>query len=612
MPAWQERFNEAIKRINAADSIEELLKAISDTVTGRMGEITSIGLYDQEIKDKYGQPLVQTILTLTENGILSLRPMADSDLIAKATGLDVTQRNRLMIIRDLASYRKADPEAVRRLGLQDTRSLAVLPLTVNGQQVGVLGVASGKPGGFARDDVKLLEAVSEQLAIRLRNLMILKEAEEAGKLFEALYEAAFRLEEGETRGEVLRRAVVELGGILGPGFAIAGYIAGPEPTWPPEWLESAAHHTTGNVEGYTRLLDVGQRIPASPESFPVLNLLKDAHTPFYSPNAPQDERVDDNARSIMEAAGLVSLIMFPLVTRERWLGILTVSSPREHLFSRRYLRQLNGFALRTAAIMESRWLLHRQIEANRLMENLIRLSRSIVFSPDMDKAVHNIANALVSSLDATLVRIWVLDEEPSCTDCQWDTHCADEDRRCLALRASAGLSSSLSGPFARVPIGITTIGKLALSDSPHIEDDFSPDEQVLEQVLAKRGEFGTFMGYPLLVEDKAVGVMAIFAKEKPAKMTLDFLEPFSRQVAGVIANAKMIQNTQERALGEEVLSRASIRWQQSLSLEPLLSTALSELGDFLGARKARIRLITGSGDPEEGDDHPEVGDEQDS
>ncbi len=81
----------------------------------------------------------------------------------------------------------------------------------------------------------------------------------------------------------------------------------------------------------------------------------------------------------------------------------------------------------------------------------------------------------------------------------------------LELQASAGQYTHLDGPHSRVPVGKYKIGLIAQERQPHLTNTVVGDPRVSDQEWAQREGMVAFAGYPLIVEDRLLGVMAMFA-----------------------------------------------------------------------------------------------------
>ncbi len=117
------------------------------------------------------------------------------------------------------------------------------------------------------------------------------------------------------------------------------------------------------------------------------------------------------------------------------------------------------------------------------------------------------ATALVRHLDAAFARIWLL----------------DASRNELVLEASEGLYTHLDGAHARVAVGELKIGRIAATRMPAFSNDVAHDPAVGDHAWAEREGLVSFVGYPLIVDDELVGVMALFARRPLPDATIGTL-----------------------------------------------------------------------------------------
>jgi PAS domain S-box-containing protein len=140
------------------------------------------------------------------------------------------------------------------------------------------------------------------------------------------------------------------------------------------------------------------------------------------------------------------------------------------------------------------------------------------------------AEAIVRHLDAAFARIWTLNKEKSM----------------LELQASAGRYTHLDGPHSRIPIGKLKIGLIAQEKKPYLTNDVMNDPRVTDKAWAQNEGMVSFAGYPLVVQDRVVGVMAMFARQRLSAATLDTLASVADSIAQGI----------ERKRAEEELHKA--------------------------------------------------------
>lgn len=123
--------------------------------------------------------------------------------------------------------------------------------------------------------------------------------------------------------------------------------------------------------------------------------------------------------------------------------------------------------------------------------------------------------AIVSRLHMSFARIWLL----------------DASGEALELVASAGKYTHTDGAHSRVPVGAFKIGKIASERKPHLTNDVQHDPRVGDREWAKREGLVAFAGYPLLVDDRLIGVMAAFSGDALPTDTLDAIGSIGDAIA---------------------------------------------------------------------------------
>ncbi len=164
------------------------------------------------------------------------------------------------------------------------------------------------------------------------------------------------------------------------------------------------------------------------------------------------------------------------------------------------------------------------------------------------------AEAIVQHLDAAFARIWTL----------------RADENVLALQASVGMYTHLDGPHGRVPVGKYKIGLIAEERQPHLTNSVVGDPLVGDQEWAKREGMVAFAGYPLIVEERLVGVIAMFARKPLSEAVLQAMSAIAH---GIALGIERKQTEEERSrLREEIIQMQAARLEE-------LSTPLIPLSD---------------------------------
>ncbi len=146
-------------------------------------------------------------------------------------------------------------------------------------------------------------------------------------------------------------------------------------------------------------------------------------------------------------------------------------------------------------------------EQTRLARFGREIGSALTQSATLNEALDRCASVTVEHLNAAFARIWTLNEAGDV----------------LELQASAGLYTHTDGPHGRIPVGQFKIGQIAADRKPHLTNSVVGDPRVPAQDWVDREGMVAFAGYPLVVEDRLVGVMAMFSRAPLSEATLQMM-----------------------------------------------------------------------------------------
>jgi PAS domain S-box-containing protein len=175
------------------------------------------------------------------------------------------------------------------------------------------------------------------------------------------------------------------------------------------------------------------------------------------------------------------------------------------------------------------------------------------------------AEALVKHLDGAFARIWTL----------------DEGANVLQLQASAGIYAHLDGPHGCIPLGQFKIGQIAQERRPLLTNAVGSDPRISDPEWARREGMVAFAGHPLVVQERLVGVMGLFARRPLSEATLAALGSVADGIAlGIV-----------RKWGEEALRRAhdrleSLVQERTANLELANKALVDEIAEHRRAEEA--------------------------
>ena len=120
---------------------------------------------------------------------------------------------------------------------------------------------------------------------------------------------------------------------------------------------------------------------------------------------------------------------------------------------------------------------------------------ALVQAQDFSSMMQLCADAVLRGVGTEFSRIWML--EP--------------DTETLLLCASAGLYKNLDGPHARVKVGERKLGRIAASRRP-LETNSLDSDAGFDMEWARSQSIVSFAGYPLVIQDRLVGVIVTFGR----------------------------------------------------------------------------------------------------
>ncbi|MBC7250702.1 MAG: GAF domain-containing protein [Anaerolineae bacterium] len=460
--------------------------------------------------------------------------------------------------------------------LPETRSEMALPLISRGRVIGVLDVQSTQPGAFSDEDVAILRTMADQLATAIENARLFEQTQRSLVETRDLFEASQAIG-GATSTTEVEHALVNYASTLGLDVVRllryefedgkpVGMVMGEE------WSADGQAH-----------FDVGERF----------SLTETALARFLQPedvlvieDASADNRLDDQTRSILEAAGLASIAFIPLVVAGRQIGGLVIGRRVPSSYPERLIRNLWTLCGQAAIAIENLRLLEETRRHVRQLEVINAIGRVVSTSLDPDQVMKTILEEIYRALGCEFAVISLVDERMGVIEDKhviWQGQMIIEeweDKRRYPLDHSNIIADVYRTGRTEVLSGW--------------------DERFDREIWEKYGyERFLRLFMPIKLRDKVLGVMEVsYDKARKGRITEDeirLLSTLMDQTAVALENARLFAETeaeaQRRALISEVLQAAAT----SLDPEDLLHRAGEAITRNLGIASTIFLWEPGSG-----------------
>jgi PAS domain S-box-containing protein len=211
-------------------------------------------------------------------------------------------------------------------------------------------------------------------------------------------------------------------------------------------------------------------------------------------------------------------------------------------------------------------------ERGRLMMLRAGIAVQISSAERLEGLLQNCCELLVRHLDAALASVWTLSPgEPV-----------------LELRASAGSFTHLDGSQSRVSVGKSKIGRIAQERRPSLTTNLLDDPDISDPAWVQREGVVAFGGYPLILEDRLLGVLAVFLRRELSQTEFEELAPIADGIAQLIERKRADTALHAAKDQAENASKAKDQFLAALSHE--LRTPLTPVLMLAGAMERSEEL----------------------
>lgn len=436
-------------------------------------------------------------------------------------------------------------ETWRALGLADAataaslRDVALVPLISSGRMLGYFQAGHHPQGAaaFSDEELRLMNIVANQAAAIIENLLLVQQARARAQRADALRRIASLAGSSATLSEILKYSVQELAHLF---QADTGAIFLLDET------HGALRLRPESVYGVPEEISASfMQIFVNDPSYPYT--VSGSQKPFLSGRISVDRRILPAYRPLAATLGMESVMVVPLVARERSIGELMLGSLKTEYFNSYDLQVVSTAAGLLATAVESAELLSQTDESLRRRirqySAIVRISHELGASLDVDHLLQVVRDEGMRLAQADCASIILL--EPN----------SDADN--LKIEKFFGCES---------PRSLTSAERAALKKG---------DPQIVEYSLetdlpaAHEGVRSALIA-PVTYQTRTLGLITLHSARSGffASETLELAQTLARQAGIALHNAQRFEAEKQR--GEAIRRRADTLLRFAAASETLM------------------------------------------
>lgn len=224
---------------------------------------------------------------------------------------------------------------------------------------------------------------------------------------------------------------------------------------------------------------------------------------------------------------------------------------------------IEGLSISIHDISERKQAEAALLERSQLSTLAAEIGKTLGQGGDLPALLDRCTQILIEQLEAIGARIWTFDAES----------------QMLELQALAG-SITLTDPLqARIPLGISVIGFIATRQQAYCTNHTANDVCIGAPAWISDQQIQAFAGYPLIVEERLLGVLAVFGRNPFSEDVYQMLAWISDAIA--LAIDRSWARTELISRREGLLFGLASQIRKSLDLNTILDTAVHEIRNLL-------------------------------
>ncbi len=241
-------------------------------------------------------------------------------------------------------------------------------------------------------------------------------------------------------------------------------------------------------------------------------------------NAYQDSRFKNF--DVLPEDQYEAFLSVPIVYKDKAIGVVNVQHKKSHEYATNTTSLISLIAKQISGVITHAQLYEDTKQKAVQFDSLIKVSQSITSEDYLDEILNLIVVVTAEMLNSKICSIMLLDKK------------GNE----LVIKATQSLSAQYKKkPNVKVDASIS--GQVIKDKKPVAIDDVRQEKKYSYRDLATREGLTSMLAVPMIVKDKAVGIVNVYTK-KPHIFTqeeIDVLQMVANQAAVAVENTKLME-----------------------------------------------------------------------
>jgi PAS domain S-box-containing protein len=439
-----------------------------------------------------------------------------------------------------------------------------LPLIAKGDVIGVIALQKKESDYYSPESIQVLTAFASQAAVSIQNAM----------LFDDSLSRAIELDEQTQRLASLNRYTTVLSSSLDQGHILRTVISEIQRQISSTTISIALFDKGGKVQVHAEAPQSAHTLPYDLPDAPVFAWIREHHSLLNCADISLESDLTP-LMPFLQEVNTISLLLIPLTAGSELQGVIFVhEGRRRRQFSAEEIDVLQTIAGQaTISLQNARLYDETQLRLSELTA-INQISQSITTTIDLGELINRLPEQLAAFVDTKNMYLALFDPAGD----QVEFPMAYENGEPVEL--PAGKPAGLTGFILSTKQPLLLVG-----------EDVPARLETLGAQLYGVFDAASYLGVPLLVGERVVGVLAVQSPDLPYAYTVEdvrLLTTVAAQVAAAIENSRLYTETRQRSADLARLLAYSSRIANELDEAKLLEATFSEVQQAFGAELVAV------------------------